>query len=283
MYAHLQQKGWLKNAVWEIWDEPMGKEKRAIVRDIAAQVRQNAPDATIMVTGWPTDPVDPNIDIWCPQQSLYQPQLRQLSKGDFWIYNNGLFIIDNPVGLTKMRNEEWWMWDNDITGLLWWSITYGWNGDLYNNLTPYPKQNGQGFLFYPGPDGDKSKVIDSMRIAAYRAGVNDYDYFTLLAHAQDAAVQTLYLAGKAPSGKELVKVLLSAGMDKNDPDLLEQIRNFTARLIVLMKNQPSVVLKLKDDYWRTRTLEGFAKPGTKVLFGKRELNIQADGSFTVEF
>jgi len=252
MYAHLQQKGWLPNAIWEIWDEPMGKEKRGIVRDIAALVRQNAPDAKIMVTGWPTDPVDPNIDIWCPQQSLYQPQLRQLSKGDFWIYNNGLFIIDNPVGLTKMRNEEWSMWDNDIKGLLWWSVAYGWNKDVYNNLTPYPKQNGQGFLFYPGPDGDKSTVIDSMRIAAYRAGVNDYDYFTLLANAQDAAIQKLNLASKAPSGKELVKVLLSAGLDKNDPNLLQQIRFLTARLIVFMQQHPGMALQLEDNYWMTK-------------------------------
>lgn len=283
MYAHLQQRGWLKNAVWEIWDEPMGKEKRAIVRDIAALVRQNAPEAKIMVTGWPTDPVDPNIDIWCPQQSLYQPQLRQLSKGNFWIYNNGLFSIDNPVSLTKMRNQAWWMWNNDITGLLWWSITYGWNGDLYNNLTPYPKQNGNGFLFYPGVDGDKSKVIDSMRIAAYRAGVNDYDYFTLLADAQDAAIERNHLSGKVPSGKELVDVLLSAGIDKNDPDLLEQIRNFTARLIVFTKHNPNIALKLAPDYWRTSELKGYIKPGTKVLFGDQKITADADGKFKMNF
>src|SRR5690606_19142986 len=86
MYAHLQQKGWLKNAIWELWDEPMGTKNRAITRDIAVLVRQYAPDAIIMITGWPTDPVDPNVDIWCPQQSIYQSNLREISDKEFWIY-----------------------------------------------------------------------------------------------------------------------------------------------------------------------------------------------------
>jgi hypothetical protein len=282
MYAHLQKKGWLQNAIWEIWDEPMGTKNRSIVRNIATLVRQNAPDAKIMITGWPTDPVDPNIDIWCPQQSLYQPNLREISDKEFWIYNNGLFILDNPVGLTKMRNEAWWMWNNDISGLLWWSISYGWQ-NLYSNLTPYPKQNGNGFLFYPGQDGDSSQVIDTMRIAAYRSGVNDYDYFTLLANAQDAAVQQLNLTGKAPSGKQLVKVLLSAGLDKNDPNLLEQIRNFTARLVVFTQHNSNIALELAPDYWRTQKLQGYTSPGTKVLFDDQKITAGTEGKFTVNF
>jgi len=283
MYTHLQQKGWLKNAIWEIYDEPMGTKPRAIVSDIAALVRQNAPEAKIMVTGWPVNPIDPNIDIWCPQRNTYLPQMRQFSKGDFWNYNNALFRIDIPSGLTEMRDETWWMWNNDITGLLWWDTTYGWSSDLYNSLTPYPKSNGQGFLFYPGADGDKSKVIDSMRIAAYRAGVNDYDYFTLLANAQDAAIQKLNLASKAPSGKELVKVLLSAGLGKNDPNLLQQIRDFTARLIVFTKDNPNAALELAPDYWHTKKLHGYAKPGTKVLFSGKQISVGKDGNFTVDF
>lgn len=281
MYEHLQEKGWLEYAVWEIWDEPMGTTMRAAVRDIAALVRENAPTAKIMVTGWPVSPVDPNIDIWCPQHVSYDPEMRKLTKGEFWSYHNNLYLLDLPHNLANLRAETWWMWDNDIKGLLWWSTTYGWGKDLYDNLSPYPKSNGNGFLFYPGPDGDLSKVIDSMRVAVYRSAVNDYDYFTLLARAQDAAVKSLNLVGKAPSGKTLVKGLLKQGVDKKDPNLMDQIRDFTARLIVLTKNHPEVALKMDANSLNTKKLQGFAKPGSRIKFGTRTIAVGADGKFQI--
>jgi hypothetical protein len=149
-----------------------------------------------------------------------------------------------------MRNIGWWSWQNDITGLLWWRVTYGWNKDPYNNLSPYPKSNGNGLMFYPGRDGDKTKVTDSTRIAAYRAAVNDYDYFTLLAQAQDAALKKAGTAGQ--SGKELVKTLIAAGLDKNNPELFEQIRLLTAKMIDLLKKNPDLALKLAPDYWEKK-------------------------------
>jgi hypothetical protein len=283
MYIHLQQKGWLQYAVWYIWDEPMGTEMRGYVRHIADIVRQNAPQAKMMVTSWPVNDGERNIDIWCPQNSLYQPASRRLTNSEFWIYNNGLYLIDKPDNLTRMRQYEWWMWDNDISGLLWWSTSYGWNTDLYHHPATNIGQNGQGFLFYPGPDGDKSKVIDSMKAAAYRSGVNDYDYFTLLAKAQDNAVEQLHLAGKAPSGKELVKVLLSAALNRNDPDRLERIRDLAARLIVFLKDQPLTALQLAPDYWDTKMLQGYVSTGTYIMTGDKNVAVNDDGQFSINF
>jgi len=113
--------------------------------------------------------------------------------------------------------------------------------------------------------------------------VNDYDYFTLLAKAQDAAIAKLNLSNKAPSGKQLVKVLLSAGLDTSDPNLLEQIRNFTATLIMFEKHHPKIVLELTPDYWYTKKLQGYTHPGTIVHFGDQQATAGADGKFTVDF
>ncbi len=283
MYTHLEEKGWQKNAIWEIWDEPMGTVMRAQLKHIAALVRQHAPKAKITVTGWPIENGETNIDLWIPQVSLYEPRLREVSDKEFGIYNNGLFIIDLPHGLTNMRNQAWWMWENDVSMLLWWGITYGWQTDVYDNLAPYPGQNGQGFLFYPGQDGDKSKVIDSLRIAAYRAAVNDYDYFTLLALAQDRAAQRQGLIGKVPAGKEMVKTLISVGLGKNNPNLLQQVRDLNARLIGLQQQQPSLVLEPEADYWTNGVLKGRAKPGTKLALNGNTAIVGADGKFSLKF
>lgn len=283
MYAHLQEKGWQKDAVWEIWDEPMGTVMRGQLKHIAALVRQHAPEAKITVTGWPIENGETNIDLWIPQVSLYEPRLREITDKEFGIYNNGLFIIDLPHGLTTMRQQAWWMWNNDITTLLWWGVTYGWGTDVYNDLAPYPGQNGQGFLFYPGQDGDKSKVIDSLRIAAWRAAVNDYDYFALMAKAQDAAVQRQGLMGKVPTGSTLVKTLISAALDKNNPNLLQEVRDLNARLIVLQQKQPTLVLEPAADYWIGGAISGRANPGTKLTLNGHTVTADADGKFSLKF
>lgn len=282
MYGHLQLKGWLKHAVWEIWDEPMGTKMRATVRDIAALVRENAPEAKIMVTGWPVEPVDPNIDIWTPQHISYEPKMRNFTKGEFWSYHNNLYLLDLPHNLAHMRAETWWLWDNDIKGLLWWSTTLGWNNDPYTNLSPYPKSNGNGYLFYPGKDGDLSKVNDSMRIAAYRSGVNDYDYFTLLAGAQDAAVSRLKLAGKASSGRALVQSLIRPALDSKDPNEMNKIRNFTARLIAFTNRHPEIALQVGPESVTTGKLSGWAKPGSRITIGGRSLTVGADGRVPID-
>jgi len=260
MYDHLQQKGWLDMAQWQIWDEPMGVERRGIVREIAALIKKSAPKAEVTVTGWPVEPNDPNIDIWVPPKKLYDSRMRKISKEEFWVYDNDLAIIDNPAGLTKMRNIGWWMWNNDITGLLWWRVTYGWANKPYENLSPYPKSNGNGLMFYPGRDGDKTKVTDSTRVAAYRAAINDYDYFTLLAQAQDAAVKKSGTSGQ--SGKDLVKVLISAGLDKNNPETFEQLRMLAAKMIELLKQNPAQALKLTPDFWEKKEAHYTGKPAS---------------------
>ncbi len=279
MHDHLEEKGWLEHAVWEIWDEPMGNAMRATVRDIAALIRENAPKAKIMVTGWPVAPADPNIDIWCPQHISYEPRMRNFTKGEFWSYHNNLYLLDLPHNLSNMRAETWWLWDNDITGLLWWSITYGWRKDLVDHLSPYPRSNGNGFLFYPGQDGDTSKVNDSIRVAVYRGAVNDYDYFTLLARAQDKAVKSLKLEGKAPTGKQLVQVFLKQGLATKDPNMMEKIRQFTAELIAFTGKHPNVALKAGPHSHNTKNLQGFAKPGSSIKLGSRTVKVGADGTF----
>ncbi len=279
MHEHLKQKGWLEYSIWNIWDEPMGLPLRDVVRHIATVVRQSAPEAKIMVTGWPVEKLDENIDIWSPQQGLYDAKLHQISGRESWVYNNGLYLIDLPYGLTNMRNQAWWMWNNNITGKLWWGTAYGWNNDLYGNLLQNSNQNGQGFLFYHGPNKDVNQVVDSMRIAAYRAAVNDYDYFTLVANAQDTAVKRLGNKAAVPSGRETVKTLIAAGEGKNNPNTLQEIRNLTARLITLLRQNPDVVLKLAPDYWQTKELAGQAKPGAMLRLGNQDFSADARGEF----
>lgn len=283
MYAHLQEKGWQKYAHWEIWDEPMGTTMRGQLKHIAALVRKNAPEAKIAVTGWPIENGETNIDLWIPQVSLYEPRLREISDKEFGVYHNGLFIIDLPYGLTSMRHQAWWMWQNDITMLLWWGVTYGWGTDVYNDLAPYPGQNGQGFLFYPGQDGDKSKVIDSLRIAAWRAAVNDYDYFTLLAKGQDEAAQKQGLSGRVPDGKAMVKTLVAAGLDKNDPNLLQEIRDLAARLIELQTQPPGIILEPAADYWTTGIISGRTAPGAKFIWQGKPVTADGNGRFQLKF
>ena len=86
----------------------------------------------------------------------------------------------------------------------------------WNSYT-YTKHNGDGHLFYPGPEGDP---LPSVRLALIRDGIEDYEYHYLL--------------------REKLKSLVAKRM--RDPQILD----ITDRASKLLKVPDEIVRSLTD-------------------------------------
>jgi len=210
-YAYLEKKGWEKGAYLYMLDEPNDATAYERVRQLGALVHEAEPRLRRLVVEQPytQEPewgtLDGSIDIWCPLFGfVHEPNVRRvLAQGDdVWSYtalvqpapsdyfpdynqvkddNPPYWQIDFP--LTAYRVAPWLNRRYGITGLLYWS-TVCWS---YPERDPWQdpgfrvRFNGEGMLFYPGEDAGIEGPIASIRLKNLRDGMEDYEYFTILA------------------------------------------------------------------------------------------------------
>lgn len=177
---HCQSRGWLDKAYIYSIDEHPGEW----TRKICALIHEGHPRIknllTIMVQeGYP------DTDIWCPRMYELTPDRLELGRKfqragkELWVYTSGprppfpTLMLD--WDLINCRIIPWMCWKFDLDGYLYWCINY-WKGSPWENPAPYPRQNGNGFLYYPGRDGP----VGSLRLEALRDGLEDYEYLWLL-------------------------------------------------------------------------------------------------------
>ena len=200
MYAYLKTNGWEGYAYIYALDEPNTAEAYEEVRQRARLIHEAQPGLKVLVTEQPT-PQDPkwgtlvgSVDVWVPLWPLFEegPAAERLAAGEeLWSYTalcQGAKGKDTPFWqldfpLLNYRIPAWINWRYKITGLLYWTGTY-WDTteDVWRNpLTYRDAYNYEGSLFYPGKDAGFLGFVPSMRVKQIRQGMQDYEYFKLLA------------------------------------------------------------------------------------------------------
>jgi hypothetical protein len=284
---HLRARGWLQYALWQIWDEPSTPEIKATVRQITDTIHQVAPDARIYLTTHPQSELFGAVNIWGVPQSVFDVEsvaARRAAGDTIWTYWNELYSLDPDASSMKLRLFPWVLQRYGISGVEWWAVSQ-WKSDPYQVPNQYPPQNGGGFFLYPNPTG-KGAPVDSIRWEAYRDGVEDYDYLTLLAQAQDAALQKLKINDAALSGTSLVKVLLGQVTSEDfgstlDPSHLRQTRDLAAQLISFSCREPAVALNFKYAATGAVQISGAAAAGTVITNGKNRVTVGENRRFTL--
>ena len=215
LQPHLDQKGWLDEAVFYMADEPWQEESIVANVKMADLMDRVCPRIKRLFTA----PRDPRLmgraQIWVPggmpeaHPEDKEGQVRAqawLDRGaEMWWYiccgpthPYPNFFVDYPT--IDSRMVFWLTWKYKKTGFLYWGVEY--YGDP-KELTPdgltekyafgTPEMgNGDGVLTYYGPD---MTLYPSLRLNAIRDGLEDYEYFTLLKQRADAATAK----GKAPA------------------------------------------------------------------------------------
>ena len=222
---------WLEKAFFYPIDEPRDLEMLAELKEWEKKLTKLCPEIEICAPFYTNIPVGANkdqteemaeyTDLWCPKLCLWddersygdfgisnpksfeQRMNEQIAKGDrMWCYVCN--APDDPYAQmfidTKGENQRlmfWQMYQRDIEGFLYWSVTYyGYKegphppeGTTVHMQDPWktvntkiPNDKGQaiygcGFLFYPGSNVGISGPVPSIRAKIVRDGCDDIEMF----------------------------------------------------------------------------------------------------------
>jgi len=195
LYEEMKRRGLLAMTYSYIIDEPP-KERFPEVQRAYSEAKQKIPGVRRLCTVAPQNKeLHGYIDLWVPILNDYQEKAakeRQRAGEHVWWYVCLFPYPDYPnyyIDYQPLRQRilAWMNWKYGVTGILYWSTTYGWTTnpaqegkrwpEIPWNSYSYMDFNGDGSLIYPGPQGEP---LSSIRLEAIRDGVDDYDYFALL-------------------------------------------------------------------------------------------------------
>ena len=205
IWAYLKENGWEKMACVYVLDEPNDADAYEQVRQRAKLIHEAQPGIKVLCTEQPT-PSKPewgtlvgSVDIWVPLWPLFEEKsgAERLAAGEeLWSYTalcQGAKGKDTPFWqldfpLLNYRVPAWTSWRYGMTGLLYWTTVF-WEKpeEIWTNpLTYRDAYNMEGALFYPGAGAGIDGPVSSMRLKAVRDGMEDYEYFRLLAEREGA-------------------------------------------------------------------------------------------------
>ncbi|MCI0512694.1 DUF4091 domain-containing protein [candidate division KSB1 bacterium] len=213
--THLRAKGWLDQAYLYWFDEPQAKDYEYICQ-FNRQLRELAPGLKLFLTEEPRPELKDCVDIWCLEPREFDRpaiQAAQARGQEVWWYlctnpksPYPTLFIDSP--LINLRIWIWMTWQYRLSGIFVWQTLY-WTSetafqpparqdpwaDPMSYVSGYgvpagargPWGNGDGRFLYPprlranqsGPQ--ISDPINSLRWEMLRAGLEDYEYFHILA------------------------------------------------------------------------------------------------------
>jgi hypothetical protein len=206
----LKERGWLDEALVELWDEPTDLEW-PYIKERAEKIKKIDKDIRLQLfaEGGPYEFSDPStdkyglndlVDIWAPVNIIESPET-QAKGGEIWTYFCTLARESAPNFLMicpaiYQRSIAWYCWMYGVDGFEHWSSNYFWRnvkkGEPMDNKWPnvpwdsrtYYYYNGEGQLVYPGPAG---ATYSSIRLENFRDGMEDYEYLFLLRNLLSSA------------------------------------------------------------------------------------------------
>lgn len=199
MWNHLKEKGWDKNFVLYISDEPFYSKPEIIAQMIACceMIHEVDPDIPIYASTWHHIPEwDGHITVWgIGHYGVVSEEQIEKSKarGDrIWWTTDGQMCTDTPYCATERLLPYWCMKYGadayEFWGASWFTYDpyqYGWHSYIHQSDQPgveyyvlYP--NGDGYIFYPDKLLDVEEIVSSIRLEQAREGVEDAAYIIML-------------------------------------------------------------------------------------------------------
>ena len=184
LYNHLKTKGWDKIYVQHIADEPIAENAASYIR-IAEFVKQHMPGIPIIEACMHSQLAN-TIDVWVPILDQYHRdyafyQERQAAGDEVWFYtcvgpqgNYANRFLEQPLVQTRLLH--WINYRYGATGYLHWGFNWWQNMNATSDAVTGDFPGGDAFIVYPA----EGKVYSSIRLAAMRDGIADYELLKLL-------------------------------------------------------------------------------------------------------
>jgi hypothetical protein len=232
------------------FDEATPSEWPAVT-EVCREIKARYPDLEIVSTAYDhsfgTETIlGDALDGWIPHLECYNFNVAEKARAGgkkVWWYST-LFLIDEKP-LWAMRNAMGAQaWRLKVDGFLYWTITRWQDSNKkpvasgpYTEWNPetHPRDNGGGSFVCMGPEG---KLLPTVRLENIRDGLEDYEYFWLLADLlkaieKNAPAKVLSAMRAALEISPELADLRYADSYPNDPRLLLEKREQAARAIVL--------------------------------------------------
>jgi hypothetical protein len=192
---HLREKGWADKAYVYVYDEAP-KAAWPEVKKIDKAIKAAAPEARILqclnepegvkeLTGFADV-----FDVYVTQYHKAGVAASQKRGAEAWLaiccypMDSPNFFIEYP--LLDVRATFWICWKYKVNGFEYWSPNaWGTNSQKKGDTWPkvpwvanaFGRYNGDGYLVYPGANG---RPYSSLRLEAFRDGLEDYEYLWTL-------------------------------------------------------------------------------------------------------
>jgi hypothetical protein len=258
-WDHMKARGWDKQVVLYLADEPFDSDPRIIaqLKALADMVHEVDPAIPTYVSTWRHIPAwDGCIDIWGIGHygTVLPEEMAQMrAKGARQRFTtDGQMCIDTPY-LAVERLLPHYCFKYGVEGYEFWGISwlvtynpyqFGWFPYIHQSDQPgvsyyirYP--NGDGFLAYPGGLIDCGRPVSSIRLEQAREGAEDYEYLYLLrdlvAEATAAGASTGAVEAALRAADELVAIPNAGGKYSTqilpDPSAILAVREKVAAAI----------------------------------------------------
>jgi hypothetical protein len=249
--AHVREKGWTKDGVFKVYDEPAEKAEFEQMLEECRFVRSLDPSVKVLAAiAHPEPGTKGLLDVFLFRPNNWSDaaasQVRQQGGIPSWYWCSvpyfkpfPNYFINYPA--TDPRMIEWLHFKYACTYFLLWGVNVWQNNfkpageprwpDVPWNPNTYASFNGDGQLVYPWPDGS---LVSSIRLESLRDGAEDLEYFVLLRNA----LAEMERKGKSPAlvarGKQLLSldpVVQSVTSYEPDPARISEIRKSVAQLL----------------------------------------------------
>jgi len=171
--------------------------------------------------------LDPYIDIWQPHRGIVGSERPEDTERMDFLRSTGepVWTYDTSGGSHSLspsgyyRSQGWLAWDRGITGVGFWT---------YNSTATDQWQEGNDreyLALYQGRE-----IIPSKRWEAWRDGIEDYWYLTLLRDAADRARSAGRQDVAAQADRVIASAVAAVMADKDNPEVYERQRRIIGDL-----------------------------------------------------
>ena len=199
VFDHIREKGWLKNFMLFMSDEPHYWEKNVagMLNAYFGLVHKNAPDARIYTSTWGyAEPLEKQVDVWGLNVSAAATpaEIEKIDKqGKQKVFTtDGNYCIDTPYNAQE-RMIAAFCFAGGFLGYEYWGVDWymqnpfkwGMHKDRISTPAPGIKRrnrfpNGDGYFIYSGEIIGRNEIFSSVRMESIRDGQEDFEYFIML-------------------------------------------------------------------------------------------------------
>ncbi|MDO5565858.1 MAG: DUF4091 domain-containing protein, partial [Planctomycetia bacterium] len=264
-WDHVKAKGWDKNFILYISDEPFYSQPQIIeqMKALCAMIHEVDPNIPIYSSTWRHIPQwDGSLNVWgvghygiVPVSQLEKTKAR----GDrIWWTTDGQMCLDTPYCAVERMLPYWCHYYGadvyEFWGSNWYTydpFRYGWHSYIGQTDSPtnhyhvrYP--NGDGYIFYPGHLIGLDGYISSVRMEQAREGLEDAACLVLLKReldrckTKDSAAYKKGLEVWKQVG-QLVPIPTPGGRYSSRilprPEIIDQLKYEVDQAIVLLRSE----------------------------------------------